>query len=182
MEARLERIEGFLDGTFRISFLTRLKPHLDDFAGKVVEVSVREKKARRGLDANAYYWTLLSQLADKLQTSKPALHNIMIGRYGQLFTIDGRPAYAVLPETEETAKKVEESTTLHLRPTSELKQGRDGRQWRTYMMMRGSHEYDTKEMSILIDGLVSECKDQGIETLTPRELAQMYRRMEEKNK
>jgi hypothetical protein len=32
---------------------------------------------------------------------------------------------------------------------------------------------DTKEMSILIDGIVSEAKEMGIETLTPDELARI---------
>ena len=34
-------------------------------------------------------------------------------------------------------------------------------------MMSGSSTYDTKEMSVLINGLVTECKEQGIETLPP---------------
>lgn len=45
--------------------------------------------------------------------------------------------------------------------------------YRTYMMLRGSHEYDTREMSQLIDGLISECREVGIETLTPGELERM---------
>ena len=45
--------------------------------------------------------------------------------------------------------------------------------YRTYMMLKGSSEYDTKEMSHLIDGLVSECKEMGIETLPPEELERM---------
>ena len=35
----------------------------------------------------------------------------------------------------------------------------------------GSSEYDTQQMSRLIDLIVMECKEQGIETMTPRELA-----------
>ena len=35
----------------------------------------------------------------------------------------------------------------------------------------GSSEYDTRQMSRLIDLIVMECKEQGIETMTPRELA-----------
>ena len=40
-------------------------------------------------------------------------------------------------------------------------------------MMRGSHTYDSGEMSILIDGVVQEAKQLGIETLTPNELERM---------
>ena len=40
-------------------------------------------------------------------------------------------------------------------------------------MLKGSSDYDTREMSELIDGLVSECKECGIETATPEELQRM---------
>ena len=47
--------------------------------------------------------------------------------------------------------------------------------YRTYVMYRGSHDYDTREMSELINGLVSECKEVGIETITPAELDEMMK-------
>jgi hypothetical protein len=34
----------------------------------------------------------------------------------------------------------------------------------------GSSQYDSKQMATLIDGIVSECKELGIETMTPQEL------------
>ena len=37
----------------------------------------------------------------------------------------------------------------------------------------GSHTYDTEEMSRLIDGVVTECRELGIETLPPDELKRM---------
>ena len=60
-----------------------------------------------------------------------------------------------------------------MKPTSEVKVGSDGSPYRTYILMRGSHQYNSKEMSVLIDGLVSECKEHNIETLTPEELARL---------
>lgn len=35
----------------------------------------------------------------------------------------------------------------------------------------GSSQYDTKEMSILIDGIVDECKQMGLETWPPDQIA-----------
>ena len=46
-------------------------------------------------------------------------------------------------------------------------------------MLRGSSTYNTEEMSKLIDGLVSECKEQGIETLPPEELERMMQAYEQ---
>lgn len=42
--------------------------------------------------------------------------------------------------------------------------------------MRGSHTYDTKEMSELIKGTVQEAKALGIETATPQEIKEMEER------
>jgi hypothetical protein len=39
--------------------------------------------------------------------------------------------------------------------------------------MRGSHTYNTKEMSKLINGTVSEAKEQGIETLDDIEIRRL---------
>lgn len=38
---------------------------------------------------------------------------------------------------------------------------------------KGSSLYNTKEMSLLIDGVVRECKELGIETETPDEIERM---------
>jgi hypothetical protein len=49
----------------------------------------------------------------------------------------------------------------------------DGKELVFYKIFRGSSTYDTKEMSILIDGIVTECKELGIETLPPEEVKRM---------
>ena len=85
----------------------------------------------------------------------------------------------MIKEAEETALEAE---SFHIRPTSQVKQGKDGKMYRTYTVLAGSSTYDTKEMSELINGLVSECKEQGIETLTPDELARMMKDYEENHK
>ena len=63
--------------------------------------------------------------------------------------------------------------TLHLKPTTATRMMDNGRLYRVYYVMRGSHTYNTAEMSRLIDGTVSEAKALGIETLSPDELERM---------
>lgn len=134
--------------------------------------AVRHRK-KRSLDANAYYWQLLTKVAESMELSKPQAHNYFLRHYGQLAIFDGKAAYIVLPDTKETEKTIEQSETYHLKPTSQVKEGKDGLMYRTYMMLRGSSEYNTKEMSVLIDGLVSEAKELGIEVLSPDELERL---------
>lgn len=49
----------------------------------------------------------------------------------------------------------------------------NGKMFKHIKVFMGSSEYDTKQMSILIDGIVSECKELKISTLTPAELEVM---------
>ena len=44
---------------------------------------IKEYKEKRSLNANNYYWTLVNQIANKLQTSKEEVHERMIKRYSQ---------------------------------------------------------------------------------------------------
>ena len=46
----------------------------------------------------------------------------------------------------------------------------EGHQLQVYY---GSSTFDTKEMSVLLDGVVSECEAIGISTLTPNEIERM---------
>ena len=151
---------------------------IDKMKDKPLRIIAKQWREKRSLDANAYYWVLLSRLAEVAGISKPRAHNLMLRRYGQNLMIAGQMAYLVVPDTTEAEETALEAETFHIRPTSQVKQGKDGKAYRTY----------TKEMSELINGLVAECKEQGIETLPPDELARMmaeyeenYRKKEEEN-
>lgn len=155
---------------------------IDKIKDKLLRITVKLWRDKRSLDANSYYWVLLSRLAEAVGISKPRAHNLMLRKYGQNLVIDSQIAFLVIPDTEEAEETALEAESFHIRPTSQVKQGKDGKMYRTYTVLVGSSTYDTKEMSELINGLVSECKEQGIETLTPDELARMMKDYEENHK
>ena len=155
---------------------------IDKIKDKLLRITVKLWRDKRSLDANSYYWVLLSRLAEAVGISKPRAHNLMLRKYGQNLVIDSQIAFLVIPDTEEAEETALEAESFHIRPTSQVKQGKDGKLYRTYTVLAGSSTYDTKEMSELINGLVSECKEQGIETLTPDELARMMKDYEENHK
>ena len=127
-----------------------------------LRIHIVQYKKKRSLDANAYYWTLLTKFADVIGLSNPEAHNMMLCGYGQSEIFDGKAVYVTIPDTEEAEKKVNNATDYHLAPTSQVRLGNDGVMYRTYRMLRGSRTYDTKEMSRLIDGLITCCKEAGI--------------------
>lgn len=156
-----------------LEFEKDISKQVDSLRGIPLAVTIKKYRQGRSLDANAYYWVLITKLAEVLNVSKPYLHNLMLRRYGRSEVIDGKQIYLVLPDTEDGEKRAAEAETYHIRPTSEVKAGADGLMYRTYVMLRGSSTYDTREMYHLINGLIAECKEQNIETATPDELDRM---------
>lgn len=127
-----------------------------------LSLEIKPYKRKRSLDANAYYWVLLTKLAKILKTSNAELHNMILQKYGFVETVDGKTIKMIIPDTDSAHKKIMGSQVYHLRPTSDVRSGTDGMIYRTYVMLRGSSTYNTEEMSRLIDGLISDCKDTGM--------------------
>lgn len=152
------------------------RDYIHKLIGKDVNIEIKQYREKRSLNANALFYLMVDKLANVLRTSKPYIHNLMLRKYGQLQKIDGRPVWVVLPENDEVSQKVDEDDSLHLKPTSELKEGKDGRMYRTYLLLKGSHELDKKDMGILLDGVLDEAKQVGIDTLNPKEVQRIKER------
>lgn len=126
-----------------------------------LSVEIKQWRAKRSRDANAYFWVLCAKIADVLQKSKEEVYLDLLGDYGVFTHIVVKPNVTDRVKAEwRTVKELGEVTI----------NGRTGVQLQCYF---GSSTYDTKEMSRLIDGAVHEAKELGIETLTPAELATM---------
>ena len=142
-------------------------------------ITIKKYRKKRSLDANAYYWQLIEKISAAVGNAKPVVHNMMLRRYGVLKQIDGENLMIFLPDTDEAQKKAFMDEFYHFKPTSLTKIADDGRVFRAYLLLKGSHEMDSQEMSVLIDGAVMEAKDLGIETLPPIELERMKKAYEE---
>ena len=133
-----------------------------------LSLEIKKYRASRSLNANAYFHVLVGKLADVLLVSKPAMKNRMLCKYGQLeYDNDKLVTFIVDDELD-----VSEYEHIHLRPTSKTKTLDNGRLYRVYLVVRGSHTYDSKEMAKLIEGTISDCKDAYIpdaEIATPDE-------------
>lgn len=124
---------------------------------KPYQVTIKPYRAKRSLDANGYCWHLINQIANVMRISKEECYLIMLKRYGQMQVI--KLLTAGLPILLKAVKYYEI-----------MKEDGDCTYVKVYA---GSSEYDTKEMAILIDGIVSEAKELGIDTMTPQEIERM---------
>ena len=153
--------------TFRINENVDVINHYDDLKDtEVLDIAIEPHSEKRSLNANAYFHVLVGKLADKLKVSKTEMKNSLICDYGQRLFIDGSEA--------RIASTVPHNALMHymhcIPSTFDLQP--DGDQT-AYDIYRGSHTYTSKEMAALIDGTVTEAKEQGIETLTPEQLERM---------
>ena len=128
---------------------------------------IKEKKSKRSLTANAYYWSLLNQLASVMRISSDEVHFMMLRRYGVCEVVSVRSDIKV---------------DGYFRYYEEIgKSDLDGKEFCHYKIYKRSSEMNSKEFSVLLDGLISECEDQGIPVLTPAEVAKLkYIEMREK--
>lgn len=146
----------------------------DRLKDKDIRLEVKEYKQKRSLNANNYFHKLVSMIADVTKTSHTEVHNHLISEYGCM----DEDIKNIIMDDEIPYQQLD---TIHLRPTSATKVMDNGRLYRVFIVMRGSHTYDSKEMGRLIEGTVSEAKELGIETTTPEEIKKMLSMMEVNN-
>ena len=96
-------------------------------------------------------------------TKLDELHDIMLKRYGQyLRDKEGNiVCVAVSPDTRM------QDFDGHFEYSGPFKG------FARYKVLRGSSTYDSKEFSILLDGLIEECNECGVDTMTPQEVARL---------
>jgi hypothetical protein len=128
------------------------RPLYDKYNGKILALDIKEYKQKRSINANNYAWKLITELANETRASKDEVYMLMLARYGQSAKIDLKAD--IEPQ----------------RYFDYFKQIDVNGDYITYFVCVGSSKYDTHEMAIFIDGIVSECKQLGIPTETPEEI------------
>ena len=127
-----------------------------------LSIEVKPFRQHRSLNANAYAWLIIGKIADVLRAGKDEIYFRLLKRYGQselISVLSHVPIGNYIKYYEEAGE-------------SKL----NGKDFTHYRVYKGSSEFDTREMSIFIDGVVSEAKELGIQTETPNQIAEMKAR------
>lgn len=150
-----------------LSILGDFRGQYDRLKDKELSVEIKLYRERRSLDANAYAWELMGKLAEVLTAeaqgdtaySKDDIYLLMLKKYGQggIVKIRNRDKDSLLREV----KYYEEHEQLYADNAA------------YYRIWVGSSNYDTKEMSLFLNGIIADCKELGIDTRTPDEVARM---------
>lgn len=132
----------------------------DTFRGvDKLKIKVDKYREKRSLNANNYAWKLMTEIGNVIRKDKEEVYLEMLKRYGQSEMIS---VLSHIP-IKEYIKYCEEAGESVL----------NGKNFTHYKVYKGSSEFDTKEMSIFIDGIVFDAKELGIPTETPDEIARL---------
>lgn len=116
---------------------------------------IERKRKKRSTDANAFCWKLCTEIANVLRTDKDSIYVDMLKKYGQSDVVSVLAAVDVKG---------------YFKYYDEFGRGSvNGKDFIHYRVYKGSSEYDTREMSILIDGIIDEAKALDIEVISERE-------------
>ncbi len=126
------------------------------------DITIDKHRNKRSLNANAYSWVLQNEIANRLRLSKEEVHFQMLKDYGQ------RQAELTIYGDKPCTDYYEKLGIINFK----------GNTYVSWMVYKPTHKYNSKEMSIFIDGVVQEARNLGIETLEDKEIKEMIEEME----
>ena len=122
---------------------------------KAGNYEIERKRKKRSTDANALCWKLCTEIANVLRSDKDSIYVDMLKRYGQSDIV------SVLSSV---------NVKGYFKYYDEFGKGTvKGKEFTHYKVYKGSSEYDTREMSILLDGIIDEAKALDIEVISEQE-------------
>lgn len=140
---------------------------LDEFkADARWSAKIAKIKRKRSLEANSYCWILCDKIADKLNTTKEAVYQEAIKSVG-VFT-------QLLVEDVAVESFIKCWNSQGVGNHAMVAYGSKKNPGNTVIVAyHGSSTYDSKQMARLIDYIVQEAKDLGVETMAPSEIERM---------
>ena len=120
---------------------------------------IKENSKHRTLTQNAYAWSLINELANKLNISKEDMYLKMLKDFGQSTILSIKQEidisgffkyYEIIGESELNGK-----IFTHIK------------------VFKGSSQFDTKEMTVFLNGIIQECESVGIPTLTEEQIKKL---------
>lgn len=125
---------------------------------EILDIKAVKHRKKRSLDANALLWHCLGEMAAELGVDKWGVYLAMLKRYGKYTYICVKPH--VVDAVRQQWRETEVVGEVDIN-------GQKAVQMLCYF---GSSTYDTKEFSVLLDGVVSEMKEMGLEPPLPQDL------------
>jgi hypothetical protein len=132
---------------------------------KLLTVDISQQKKKRSLDSNSYLWILCQKIAEAIHSTKELVYQKTIREVGQ---------FEIVPIKNEAVERwIEVWRGKGLGWFAEVMEDSKLKGYKKVISYYGSSIYDSREMAVLIDEIVSQCKELGIETMTPAEISEL---------
>ena len=158
LNATRDIMTGKLNITFQIESFSVDEINALHQTEEVLDIVVRKHKKKRSLDANGLLWHCIGQIASTLRTDKWEVYLQMLRRYGQFTYICVKP-------------KMVDAVKLQWRECEVVGEVDINGQKAVQMLVYfGSSTYNTQEFSVLLDGVISEMKEIGLQPPASEEM------------
>lgn len=159
------RVAILLNGNVEITFTASKKSALKEFDGlqdKPLTVTVKEYRPKRSLSQNAYLWVLLDKLAAKINRSKEEVYKDYVKDYG---------VFEILPIRNDATERFVRNWSKNGLGwfTEDLGESKLNGYTRL-IAYYGSSTYTTAELKRVLDAVIQDCKEQGIQTMPLSEI------------
>lgn len=136
-----------------------------DFKDDLVTIKVTKHKKKRSLDANALAWVLMDKIASKLRITKEEVYRNAIRNIGGVSETvcakneaveklcAGWRSNGIGWQTETMPSKIDGCTNV--------------------VLYYGSSCYDKEQMHRLLNNIIEDCRNLGIETRSPEEISSL---------
>lgn len=142
---------------------------LENLKNDLFDITIAKHREKRSLDANALLWKCLGDIAAALRTDKWDVYLQMLKRYGKYTYICVKPSVVAAVKAQWRESEVIGDIKIN---------GSDAVQMLCYF---GSSTYNTQEFSVLLDGVISEMKEMGMETPCSEDMRRAIERLEKQN-
>lgn len=166
VDANVDFVTGVPKVTLAINEKNDFLQEYDDLKDiELLSIEIKKYRARRSLDANAYCWVLIDKIAENQGVTKEEVYREAIRSIGgnsQIVCVQNEAVEKLCEywrrngigwQTDTFPSKIESCTNV--------------------ILYYGSSVYDTKQMSLLLENLIQDCKALGIQTETPEMIEKM---------
>lgn len=165
----LKRIANDWDsGKYLITFaVDRLPADAEELKGyDLLDITAGKHRKKRSLNANALMWKCLGDIARAILSDKWTVYLEMLKRYGEYTYICIHPDAADMLKRQ--WRECEEVGRLTI----------NGQEAVEMLCYYGSSTYDSKQFSRLLDGVISDMREMGLEPPTPEEFRRVIEEWE----
>lgn len=126
-----------------------------------IKFEIKEHKEKRSLNANSYYWKLISEISKINHSSIEEIHLEQLKKYGTMDYI---------------SLKADIVPSNYFKYFVEDKHFKIGKQeMSSYKVYKESHLMNSKEFSYLLEQTIDEAREMGIEILEDKQIEEMIK-------